>query len=154
MAPCTGSTITPKMIRTGKMNIGDRILLEDIVASSPDFQQEPSQKAKNSPQTEETAASRENIQSEVSAEKKADHADDTLVHGPAPVMQHQPQAQSQAHAGEEYVQQRIGGDHNIPKHPVQYLQRRRIKQGAEHGGHGKLPSQDPPSYEEHYHVKT
>ena len=107
MAPCTGSTITPKMIRTGKMNVGDRILLEDIVASSPDFQQEPSQKAQNRPQTEESTVSGQNIQSEVSAEKKADHADDTLVHGPAPVMQQQAQSwqQPQSHSQNWQAQQ-------------------------------------------------
>ena len=105
MAPCSGSTITPKMIRTGKMNIGDRILLEDIVASSPDFQLEPSQKAKNSPQTEETEVSGQNIQSEVSAPETAVHTDDVLVHGPAPVMQQpsqnwqQPQMQTQTGSG-------------------------------------------------------
>ena len=105
MAPCSGSTITPKMIRTGKMNIGDRILLEDIVASSPDFQLEPSQKAKNSPQTEETEVSGQNIQSEVSAPETAVHTDDVLVHGPAPVMQQpsqnwqQPQMQTQTSSG-------------------------------------------------------
>jgi len=105
MAPCTGSTITPKMIRTGQMKIGDRIQLEDIVAGSPDFQQEPSQKAKNNPQTEETAVSGQNIQSEVSASETAVHTDDVLVHGPAPVMQHQtqtwqpPQMQPQTSSG-------------------------------------------------------
>jgi len=105
MAPCTGSTITPKMIRTGQMKIGDRIQLEDIVAGSPDFQQEPSQKAQNSPQTEESTVSGQNIQSEVSASETAVHTDDVLVHGPAPVMQHQtqtwqpPQMQPQTSSG-------------------------------------------------------
>lgn len=38
MAQCCNNTVTPKMIRTGQMKIGDRIELEDIVASSPEFQ--------------------------------------------------------------------------------------------------------------------
>ena len=41
MAQCCTNTITPKMIRSGQMQIGDRIQLEDIVANAPDFQIKP-----------------------------------------------------------------------------------------------------------------
>ncbi len=110
MAPCAGNTITPKMIRTGQMKIGDRIHLEDIVASTPEFRLQDRQKPQNPPQSVETAASRENTQSEDFAASKAvsspaakpaeaasqkssdsqTEADTVLVQGPAPSMQ-QPQ---------------------------------------------------------------
>lgn len=72
MASCC-NTITPKMIRTGQMKIGDRIELEDIVASSPDFMQKASTAEKSEP-PKETAAS-------------TNPPEDVLVHGPEPSMQ-------------------------------------------------------------------
>lgn len=35
MAPCCTNVVTPKMIRTGQMQIGDRIQLEDVIAEAP-----------------------------------------------------------------------------------------------------------------------
>jgi len=57
MAQCCTNTITPKMIRTGQMKIGDRIQLEDIVANAPDFQIKPEHAASKPVQAESTPAS-------------------------------------------------------------------------------------------------
>ncbi len=100
MAPCAGNTITPKMIRTGQMKIGDRIHLEDIVASSPDFRLQDRQKPQNPPQAVETAAPRENLHADDFAASEAavtlaepsqpqTEPDTVPVQGPAPAMQPQ-----------------------------------------------------------------
>lgn len=57
MAQCCTNTITPKMIRSGQMQIGDRIQLEDIVANAPDFQIKPEDTSAKPVQAEATPVS-------------------------------------------------------------------------------------------------
>ena len=64
------------------------------------------------------------------------------------------QGNADAHAGEQHVQQGIGGDVDVAQDPVQDFQGHGIIQGGEHGGQGELPSQSPPAKTQHGDVET
>ena len=66
---------------------------------------------------------------------------------------HQPQTQCQTHAAEHGLQQQILRHYQIPQRPVQKFQSNGIEHGAEHGGHGKLPSQEGPAHAKHHQVE-
>ena len=66
---------------------------------------------------------------------------------------HDAQAHTQTHAREQHVQQLVVGDQNVAQSPVQHFQSDGVEQGADHRGHGELPTQDPPAKGQHHNVE-
>lgn len=115
MAQCCTNTITPKMIRSGQMQIGDRIQLEDIVANAPDFQIKPEDTSAKPVQAEATPVSAP-ASEPAQAEHRSEPASVPVSAGepesiPVQAPMYQPMQQSQA----QQPQQESGWQQSQPQ---------------------------------------